>query len=683
METSPGWRRNGNLPVELASFVGRDDQLLRLTEMLATSRVVTVVGSGGVGKTRIAVKAATRARDRFPDGVWMVDLSQVRDPELLPHALSAAMGLRDRSRRTEMEFLLEYLRDKKLLLLLDTCEHLVEACGALVEELMAGPGLQILATSRQPLGLDFEQRMPLPPLDEGDAVELFLDRARQVLPGSVPDRQVVSEIVQHLDRIPLAIELAAGRLPALSAEQILSLLSDRFRLLRREAGSTVPNRHHALRTAMGWSHELCEPVERLLWARLTVFAGAFDLAAAKYICASDELPEASVVETLRGLVDKSILTRLPGSERYRMLDTIRAYGRERLKDLDETSWLTARYRDYYLDLAKRAERSWSQGSRQVYWYDQMMREHSHLRAVMEHCLSDQAGIELGLDLAASLWFLWHGCGLTGEGGHFLDRALKASRRPSRERCRALWVRSFVASAQGDIDVAELSAKRCLDEAALIGDSDAMVYATKMTGLCAYLRGDMPRAIAYLGSAVKSFRAERGLNPGLLPAIVELAVCLAAQGEPEDAEQLLLECLQMCEENGEQWLRSYAYWALAETNRELGRFTKAVDAAQQAMRIKRDFHDVIGTLLCSELLAWLHTDNPSPESAKEAAILLGATSAAWKRFGLQRCFGSPVFIAHSDTAMARAKALLGEQVYLEIAEKGAAYELDDVVERALA
>lgn len=682
MGTPSGWRRGGNLPAEPAKFVGRRRQLQRLNELLAASRLVTLVGPGGVGKTRMAVRAASMRRDLFPDGIWLVDLSKVRNPLLLPHAVTAALGLRDRSTRTETEFLADYLADKRLLLVLDTCEHLVEPCAALVRELFACEGLHVIATSRQPLGLDFEQRVPLPPMDMDDAVELFLDRAAD----ASLDRKVVAEICAHLDCVPLGIELAVGRLADYSPEQLLSLFGDRFRLLRRDKPGEPgePSRHQALHATMEWSHELCSLEERLLWARLTVFAGSFDLAAVKHICAGDDLPESEILDTLFGLVDKSIVQRVPGRDRYEMLDTIRAYGEERLEELGDGSWLRSRYRDHYLGLAKRAERSWAAGSRQVYWYEQMMNEHSHLRAGMEHCLAEPAEIERGLDLAASLWFLWHGCGMTGEGAHHLDRALAASRRPSAERCRALWVRAFVASAQGDIVMAERSALRCQEEAALIGDADAMIYATKMIGLCAYLRGDLPRAVAHLGSAVKSFRAEGGLNPGLLPAIVELAACLSAQGQPEEAEPLLLECLGMCEENGEVWLRSYAQWGLAETNRQLGRTTRAITAARAALEIKREFHDVIGTLLCGELLAWLHTDGPpDPQSAERAALLLGATSASWQRFGLRRLFGSEVFIRQSDLAAERARQVLGDDAYTEIAAKGAAFDLDEVVERALA
>ncbi|MEU4718000.1 tetratricopeptide repeat protein [Nonomuraea dietziae] len=684
MDAPPGWRRGGNLPAELASFIGRGEHLRRLTEMLAASRLVTVTGPGGVGKTRLAVRAAGSQHGRFPDGVWMADLSQVRDPQMVPHALIAALELQDRSTRDRVDFLVDFLRDKELLLVLDTCEHLVAECSELVERLLSGYGVRVLVTSRQPLGLDIEQRLPLPPLDEADAVELFLERASLVQPDLAPDRQTVAQICRHLDRMPLAIELAAGRLSALSAEQILSLLNDRFRLLRREAHGVGPTRHHALRATMGWSHELCEANERLLWARLAVFAGSFDLAAAKYVCASDELPEAEVASALTGLVDKSIVTRTPTSGRYRLLDTIRAYGAERLEALDETAWLCSRHRDYYLDLARQAERSWSKGSRQVYWYLRMVVEHPNVMASMEHCLATPHEIERGLDLAASLWFLWHACGFTGEGAHYLDRALKASRRPSRERCKALWVRAFVASGQGDIEGAERLARRCAEEAALLGDSEAMTYASKMTGLCAYLRGDFPRATAYLELAVKSFRAESGLNPGLLPAIVELAQCLGAQGRPENAEQLLSECLDLCEANGERWVRSYAYWALADVHRALGRTSRAITSAQRALRSKREFHDVIGSLLVMETLAWLLTDgSPDAASAEQAALLLGAAEAGWRRFGLERLFGSPPFMDQSEEAVRRAVAVLGEGAFQEIADKGAAFDLDEVIARAVA
>lgn len=248
MSTPSGWRRGGNLPAESATFVGRREDIQRLTELMGTSRLVTLLGPGGVGKTRMAVRVATMRRDLYTDGVWLVDLSQVRNPALLPHALIAALGLRDRSTRTGAEFLVDYLADKRLLLVLDTCEHLADAVARLVRDLFVCDGLRVLATSRQPLGLDFEQRLPIPPLDVDDAVELFRGRAS----GEPADHKVAAQICRHLDCVPLAIELAAGRLSDHSPEQLLSLLGDRFRCCGATTGARVRCRAGIRRCTRPW-----------------------------------------------------------------------------------------------------------------------------------------------------------------------------------------------------------------------------------------------------------------------------------------------------------------------------------------------------------------------------------------------------------------------------------------------
>ncbi|GGK90358.1 hypothetical protein Sme01_53500 [Sphaerisporangium melleum] len=693
MASPAEWRRTGNLPAELTSFVGRERLLATIRQRFQESRLVTVTGIGGVGKSRTALRVAHQMSPQFPDGVWYVDLSRLQDPTMVPHAVTAALGIADQSARPEVETLTEWISQRDLLVVLDSCEHLLEACAVLVQQLLhAAPRLRVLATSRQSLGVQGEHGIPLAPLlvpgDDGgespflnESIQLFAERASAVLPGYTVDEDnigAVSELCRRLDGIPLAIELASVRLRALSVEQILALLTDRFSLLAGASRTALP-RHQTLRAAIGWSHELCEPAERLLWARLSIFSGDFELEAARHVCASEDLPAEQVLDLIGGLVEKSIL--LSGNERagvrYRLIDTLRHYGREWLDKLGETDQVRRRHRDYYLQLAERGERAWS-GPRQVYWFGRMRQEHDNIRAALDYCLGDPAEARTGLDLLSSLWFMWVACGFAREGRLYLERALHASPQPSRERCKALWVLAYVRSAQGDTAGALDAAEQCASEAVRVGDSIAVILATKMQGTAAFLQGDLHKATALLGVAIEFHRSGRELNPGLLPAIVELAVVLTQQNELAEAEALLRDCRQLCGERGELWLRSYAVWATAAIERMTGRVEDAVLSAQESLRIKRHFHDVLGAVLAMETLSQLAVEQGDPS---RAARILGAAQTNWRLFGLPQ-FGSPFFGTEHEQCVKECKRMLGEDAYLDVYQQGTRMNFDEAVSYAM-
>ncbi|MFE2145711.1 ATP-binding protein, partial [Streptomyces sp. NPDC059456] len=345
MRQRPDRRRTcGNLPSELSRFVGRGAELAEVGRLLEASRLVTVTGVGGVGKSRLALavakEAAGAAQERHCDGVWLAELSCVRDPALLELTLAESLGLTDHTTRPPRTVLAEHLAERRLLLVLDGFEQLVDETAELVRELLLrSPGLHVLAAGRRPLDLRGERTFPLAPPGPDEALELLADRAADADPGFAvtgANRDVLVELCARLDGIPLALELAAGRLRSLSPEQVLARLEDRFALLTGAARGVLP-RHRALRTAIGWSHELCTARERLLWARLSVFAGHFDLDAAEYVCAGPDLPVGSVLDVLGELLAQSLLAReetaagdppdgVGGRVRYRMLETVRAYG---------------------------------------------------------------------------------------------------------------------------------------------------------------------------------------------------------------------------------------------------------------------------------------------------------------------------------------------------------------------
>ncbi|MET9336412.1 ATPase [Nonomuraea sp. NPDC003804] len=660
---------------------------------MSESNLVTVTGIGGVGKSRTVLRLAHQVRSQFADGVWFADLARLQDAGMVKNTIASAFGVADQSARGESESLSEWVGDRNMLLILDTCEHLIEGCAELIDELLqANPRLKILATSRQSLHLAYEHVVPVPPLavpgdnaDENpftnESVQLFAARAGAVVPDFVLDEQnigSVAELCRRLDGIPLAIELAAVRLRALSVDQILGLLTDRFSLLAGASRTALP-RHQTLRAAIGWSHELCEPAERLLWARLSVFAGDFELDAARFVCSDDRLPAEDITDLVTGLVEKSIL--LIKSDhagvRYKLIDTLAEYGEEWLEKLGESESLRHQHLAYYLSLARRSEDAWS-GPRQIYWFVRMRQEHDNVRLALEHALRTPGDSLLALELLSSLWFMWICCGFVREGRIYLERALRANPDPSKERCKALWVLSYVRSAQGDSVGALEAAEQCSSEAVLVGDSRAVILASKMQGTAALLQGDLQKASALLGMAIEFNTGNKELNPGLLQAIVELSIVLTTQGEVYEAESLLVDVLQVCKERGELWVSSYASWALSLPLLAMGRPEAALTTAQEGLRIKRYFHDTLGTLVALETTARTFA---MLEQAELAAHLLGALKANWTTSGLPM-MGAPFLTNEHEKCVKECQKLLGEAAYNSAFESGARLDLDEASTLAL-
>src|SRR5215470_14041325 len=374
---APGARVTGNLPAELTSFVGRRNEIAEVRRLLASSRLVTLTGVGGVGKTRLALRAAAGLRRAFRDGVWLVRLDQLRDEALVAQAVAGALGLQDRTRYAPVAALADYLAGRQLLLVLDNCEHLVDAAAELADQVLrAAAGLRVLATSREALTIEGETVLAVPPLPAPQAgrplsvaelarfpaVSLFAERAAQVVPGfavTEANAAAVAGICRRLEGLPLAIELAAARLPVLSAEQIDARLGDRLGLLTR-GGRTRPDRQRTLRASIEWSYELCTRAERLLWARLSVFAGGFELDAAEGVCADDRLAAGDVLDLVADLAGKSILIaeHREGVARYRLPEPLREFGQERLCESGEETALRRRHRDWHEQLARRADTDW-------------------------------------------------------------------------------------------------------------------------------------------------------------------------------------------------------------------------------------------------------------------------------------------------------------------------------------
>ncbi|HEU5160032.1 MAG TPA: NB-ARC domain-containing protein [Streptosporangiaceae bacterium] len=671
--------RTGEVYAPATSFVGRQAELVEVEELLRRFRLVTLTGVGGVGKTRLALRVASRLRSKFPDGVWPVRLSPIQESELLGHTIAETLGVVDQVLRPQAEVLADFLASRKLLLILDTCEHLIDECAVLVEGLLrAAPELRILATSRQPLDVPVEELLALEPLPPADAVELFMDRAVAVVPEFLPvdkDHEVTVTLCRRLDGLPLAIELAAVQLGSMSVSQMLARLGDRFELLG-DADHAEP-RHQALRSTIGWSHELCAPLERLLWARVSVFAGDFDLEAAERICSDRQLPQALVSTILLELVDKSIVVRTDSTAgvRYLLLDVVRAYGAEWLRELGEEWIVRRRHRDYYVAMARRGDAEWL-GPDQVAWRERAVLEHNNFRAALDFCLAAPEG-HLALELAAALWFFWYPCGFQRDGRHYLRRALAQDTAPSPARTNALLAQCMVAHSQGDY--AESLLTECAEAAAgQAGDLDAQAKVHVLSAGAAFIRGDLARVVAEARRAVELERRRDEHGSALLHGLGVWALALVAQDEIERAVALLEEMRTQCERRGELWMRSTGDYVRARAELARGRVETAESYARAALAVKRRLHDRTGMSTAIDLLAGAAA---AAGDGHRAARLLGFGHQVWRTFGLPQ-LGAPEFVAGRDLCERRARAAIGDEAYEAAFRTGLEGEVDDGIAYAL-
>ncbi|MFE2374610.1 ATP-binding protein [Streptomyces sp. NPDC059398] len=672
----------GSLPAELNRFVGRRAEAAELKKLIGSSRLVTVVGVGGVGKTRLVTQVARTLQERFCDGVRMAELSALRDPELIEHTLVEALGLTDHTSRPPREVLAGHLAGRELLFVVDGFEFLVDACAELLLGLLRGaPGLRVIAVGRRPLEIEGELTLPLAPMRERDAVRLFTDRVSAGRPGfrfAREDTARVAEICRRLDGIPLALELAAGRMRALSAEQVLARLDDRFRLLTGGGRGVLP-RHRTLRTAIGWSHELCTAEQRLLWARLSVFPGPFDLEAAEYICGGPELPSDSVLEVLDELLAQSVLVRedTPAGVRYRMLGTIRDYGAQWLAGTGDTERLRRRHRDWFLGLATWCELDWF-SPRQAAIAARVDSELPSLRGALEFSLEHPQDVHLAQYLAGTLWFYWVGCGRLAEGRHWLDHVLGPDGGHDGARLKALWVLGYVAVLQGDAVAAVAALQECHEGAQHTDDAVAAAYALHRTGCLALVTDDMPRAEELLREAIGRYQELGELNSNVLMGQVELAMAVCFRGRLAEAAAICEDVVTVCEDHGERWARAYALYVLAFEAWSGGRSARSRELLAECLAISNTFHDQLGTVLALELMALLTLERGE---ATEAALLQGAAGRLWTSVGLP-LFGSAHFNASHQRCEEGSRTKLGPEVYESFLARGARLGREAAVARAL-
>ncbi|GAA3434902.1 ATP-binding protein [Kutzneria kofuensis] len=668
----------GNLPYEASSFVGRTLEVASARRWLSGTRLLTLSGPGGVGKTRLALRMAAKVGSAFRDGVWLVELATLEEPDLLVQAVAMTLGIRDWSSRPTREVLLDYLTDKQILLVLDNCEHLIDACANFVQAVLrVAPELRVLATSRQslqvqgeqlllvpPLSLPDSDRVPLPDeLDQYEAITLLSQRAgaggrRFILtPDTIP---LAVRLCRRLDGIPLAIELAAVRLRTLSIEQLVAGLEHHHHLLAGGSCTALP-RHQTLRATIDWSFELCLPAERQLWARTSVFAGEFDIDGVESVCSGDGIAPADVVDLVENLVDKSILTRSdpPYSRRarYHMLETIRQYGQERLRAAGEEQRVRQRHCDWYQRLAEQAAQDWF-GPNQEQWVTRLRSEHTNLRTAIEFCLAERTRAQSGLRIAGALWCYWMPCGVLSEGRQWIDRLLPLAPEPTRARGTALWVYSWAASHQGEPAASHASAEQCRALAEQLGDAQMAAYGLQVAGLSALSSGDLAGTRAFCAEAWRRHLALGQMASPAVMALMQQGFAASLQGDFDQAVEYAEECVSITRAHGEQWTRSWGLVVLGLALWRRGDYQQAIPPLRESIAIKRTLHDLFGLGMATEFLAWSLTCTGRHE---DAARLFGALERIWPLVGVP-LMGIQPLAEHHEENEANTRAALGGKAF---------------------
>ncbi len=636
-----------DIPGELTSFVGRRGELGEVKSLLAGARLLTLTGTGGVGKTRLALRAAQDAARKFRDGVRLVELSALEEPALCTDAIAGALGLRDDTGHWSADALGAHIGPRQMLLVLDNCEHVVDAVAGLTASLLrACPQLKILATSRQVLGLPGEVVFRVPSLSVPDedaavgreflmrfeAVRLFATRAAEARRGFTVTPANMANVVllcRRLDGIPLAIELAAARLRSMTLEQILERLDDRFRLLSTGVRS-VPSRQQTLRATIEWSYGLLGLEERGAWRRLSVFNPTFELAAAEAVEPSPGGSAAFVLDLVTGLVDRSILVFEERRNRrpvYRMGETLRQFGREQLMQAGEERETRRKHRDWYLRLATEAAGSWL-GRGNVEWLDRLHVEHDNLRLALEFCLSEPGQAQTGLQLASSLWMYWSARGHVGEGRHWLTVLLAADSEPTLSRTSALLTAGVLCRVQGDYPAARHFLDEAVGSGERLGDMESIGLAKAELAIVAAETDSRARSIELLEEVLVFHR-----KPGdrVHRSYVEyMASLMNWARQPNEAVRLLEEALRLSEEAGDDWRRCWALRMLGAAAWIRGDRRQAQEHVTTSLSLARDNDDWRGIASALELLSWIAAEGQ--DATERAARLLGAADKIWASVG---------------------------------------------------
>ena len=682
-----------NLPLDLSSFVGREKELAEVRRLMEEARLLTLTGTGGCGKTRLALAVAGELAEEFEDGVWFVELASLSDPSLVPQAVASVLGAREQPGRSLTETLSDHLRVRKLLLVLDNCEHLIVSCAALAEVLLRScPELRILATSREALGIVGEFTWPVPPLSLPDlrrlpdreslaqyeSTCLFVERAVAVKPSFVLTEQnapAVAQVCYRLDGIPLALELAAARTKVLSVEQIADRLDDCFRLLAA-GGRTAMPRHKTLHATMDWSHELLGAKEQVLFRRLSVFSGGFSLEAAETVCAGEGIEEDEVLGLLSHLVDKSLVVAREedGEARYRLLGTVRQYGREKLDESGDE--VRRRHVEFYLALAEEAEPE-LKGELQVAWLERFEREHDNLRAAISWSLG-RSNLQDAARLGWALWLFWWIRGHFAEGRRSMEEALSAegnAAMPALARAQALFVAGTMACGQGD----HRSAEPLLEESAALfrelGDGRGVAYALGSAAVLAITQERYEQGIVYSEEATDLF-LEVGDKWGAAPMLGCSAVGWLNRRDHGRAKGLAERGLALCRETGDKHGTSIALGTLARVAQAERDHERARDLFEEGLTVSAELGNEADIVHCLEGLASIVG---AEGRLVRAARLWGAAEALLERIEAMYTYVPDHSLHRSQVA---ARSLIDEAAWETAWAEGRAMSPEQAIEYAV-
>jgi len=625
---------SGNLPAEATSFIGRRHELAELRRKLTTARLVSLVGPGGVGKTRLALRIASDLGRGFAAGAWLVALAEVRDAGLVANAAVAALDLRDQAATEPMQILVSYLQDKELLLVLDNCEHLVEAAAQLVAEVLrTAPAVRVITTSREPLQVLGEHVVPVPPLElppgdgtvalsqlrQNEAVMLFTERAAAAsgtfeLTNS--NRVAVVHLCRRLDGLPLAIELAAVRTRVLTAEQILERLTDRFALLTGGSRAALP-RHQTLRTTIDWSHDLLSAGEQALFRRLCVFAGRFSIEDIEAVCANDQVPEAGTLALLSSLVDKSLVMKEDFNllARYRLHETMREYASLKLRNANEVDVLEERCLEYY---RARCLRAAEQARYQpVQWLEWIELEIDNIRLILERCVA-RSDFARGLDLAAAIGHYWITRGTT-ESVRWLDQLLTSGEASPRTQVRAYYLRGWLSLLQGDPAAARPWIARAV---ATARESHQLAQLSESLSIAATAEdaiGDFAAASRFLDEA-EAMTAALHDYPATIELVMARVIHAVFQGDMDRASAMSSEGVRLSREAGDLFQLETMLRLLAMVAMMAGDLDACKLRSVEALRIAQQIDHRIAQYYSLAALGW-HA--ASSGQARLGAQLLGA------------------------------------------------------------
>ena len=637
--------RSGNLPLETTSFVGRRRELAELKKKLTAARLVSLIGPGGVGKTRLAMRIGTDLGRRFAAGAWLIALADIQDAGLVANAALAALDLRDQAAMEPLQILVSYLQDKQLLLILDNCEHLLEASAALVTEVLrSSPGVRVITTSREPLQVPGEHVIQVAPLElppgdgtvtlgqlgQNEAVMLFVERAAAAS-GSFEltesNHTAVVQLCRRLDGLPLAIELAAVRSRVLTAEQILERLVDRFALLTGGGRGALP-RHQTLRTTIDWSYDLLSASEQSLLRRLCVFGGRFTLEDVESVCTSDDLTTLQVLDMLNSLVDKSLVTKedIRSVACYRLHETMREYATLKLREGHEQETLDERCLEYYRTTCLRfADRARYALLEFLTWADL---EIDNIRAVLHLCLARQ-DFARGLDIAASMGYYWitHG---TTESIRWLDQLLAAGEPSPSTLVRACYLRGFLSLIQGDAAAARPWIARAVATARTTGQLALLSESLSMAATTESVDGDLEAASRYLDEAEA---LTEGLHdfPATIESVQSRVVYAICRGDLETARAVSMEGLRLSREAGDLYLVESMLRNLGMVGMMTGDLDSAMSRGVDALRVARQIDHRLAQYYGLAGLGWRAANSGQ---ARLAAQLLGAAEVAGMRAGAE-------------------------------------------------